>query len=88
MNFFIFIIILANIYAQPISVSGTVKDGNGQPLVGANVFIEGTTLGVATDASGKYRIRKVPKIETINYLLCTLVIERRQSLLQLLKVLM
>ena len=55
----LFAIIISKMIAEPNSVSGTVYNDNGEPLVGANVFIEGTTLGVATDASGKYRIQKV-----------------------------
>ena len=57
----LFAIIISKMFAEPISVSGTVRNENGEPLVGANVYIEGTTLGVATDALGKYRIQKVPK---------------------------
>ncbi|MBO8454856.1 MAG: TonB-dependent receptor [Bacteroidetes bacterium] len=36
--------------------SGAVKDAGGQPLAGVSVFVEGTTLGVSTDADGKYVI--------------------------------
>ena len=42
-------------------VSGSVKSDDGKPLVGANVFIEGTSLGVATDSDGNYKIKKVPQ---------------------------
>ena len=41
------------------SVSGTVL-GNEVPLIGANVFLEGTTLGSTTDSLGKYFINKIP----------------------------
>ena len=57
----LFAIIISKMIAEPISVSGIVRNENGEPLVGANIYIEGTTLGVATDALGKYRIQKVPK---------------------------
>ena len=46
--------------SQPVTISGTVKNDNGKPLVGANVFIEGTALGAATDISGYYIIERVP----------------------------
>ncbi len=51
--------------AQPAStdgrVGGTVFDHlSGDPLIGATVLIEGTTLGAATDIAGKYLIRNVP----------------------------
>ena len=42
-------------------VSGSVMSDEGKPLVGANVFIEGTSLGVATDSDGNYKINKVPQ---------------------------
>ena len=41
------------------SVSGTVM-GDEVPLFGANVFLEGTTLGTTTDSLGKYVITRVP----------------------------
>lgn len=40
-------------------LTGIVKDNNGEPLVGANVLIEGTTLGAATDFEGRYTILNV-----------------------------
>lgn len=44
-------------YAQQHSVSGTVKDQNGQPAVGVTVFEQGTDNGVTTDADGRYAIK-------------------------------
>ena len=41
------------------SLSGVVKDDKGTPLAGANVYLAGTELGSATDASGKYKIANV-----------------------------
>ena len=41
------------------SVSGTVL-GNEVPLIGANVFLEGTTLGSTTDSLGNYVINNIP----------------------------
>lgn len=42
-------------------IRGRVTDAvNGDPLVGANVLIEGTDLGAATDAGGEYLITNVP----------------------------
>ena len=39
------------------SVSGTVTDAtSGQALAGANVVLEGTSLGAAADADGSYTI--------------------------------
>lgn len=39
------------------NVSGTVKDMNGEPLVGVNVVEKGTTNGVITDLEGHFNIR-------------------------------
>lgn len=42
---------------QQIRVTGTVSDiTTGEPIVGANVIVEGTTLGVITDVNGKFTI--------------------------------
>lgn len=38
------------------SVRGKVFDSNGQPLPGANVVVEGTTIGTVTDLDGNYSI--------------------------------
>ncbi len=43
-------------WAQNVKVSGTVKDVNGEPLVGVYVLVEGTTTGDATDLDGKYTL--------------------------------
>lgn len=41
--------------AQDATITGRVADDAGEPLVGANVFIEATNLGSATDENGNYR---------------------------------
>jgi len=41
---------------QQKQVSGKVVDSKGDPLVGVNVVIKGTTIGVTTDIDGKYSI--------------------------------
>ena len=44
-----------------VQVSGTVTDADtGDSLPGANVVIEGTTMGAATDQDGRYTISGVP----------------------------
>ena len=47
-----------SVYAQT-SVSGTVKDKAGQPVIGAAVVVSGTTNGAATDLDGNYVLRNV-----------------------------
>ena len=49
------------LWAQSVTVTGTVKDaGTGEALAGANVVVEGTSMGAATDASGSFTINNVP----------------------------
>ncbi len=48
-------------YAQNGKLVGKVTDlETGEPLIGANVLIEGTTYGAATDVNGNYIILNVP----------------------------
>lgn len=46
-------------WAQKV-ITGEVKDGSGQPLVGATVIEEGTQNGVITDAEGLFSIKVLP----------------------------
>lgn len=39
-----------------VTVSGVVRDQNGEPIPGATVSVPGTNLGTATDMDGKYSI--------------------------------
>ena len=42
-------------------IAGTVKDSEtGEPLIGANVIVEGTDLGAASNENGKFHILQVP----------------------------
>ena len=43
-------------HAQQISVSGTVTDASGEPIIGATVMAEGTANGTSTDLDGNYSI--------------------------------
>ena len=47
-------------FAQNVDVTGKVTDNNGDPVIGANVIIKGTTKGVSTDVDGKYTISVSP----------------------------
>lgn len=42
------------------TIQGRVTDEFGQPLAGAQVFLEGTTLGDVAQANGEYEIKNVP----------------------------
>ncbi|HFC00014.1 MAG TPA: hypothetical protein ENJ53_04335, partial [Phaeodactylibacter sp.] len=41
-------------------IKGRVVDKTGEPLIGANVFLEGVNIGVAVDFDGNYIIKNVP----------------------------
>ncbi|MFR9603132.1 MAG: TonB-dependent receptor [Rikenellaceae bacterium] len=61
-------IFVANIFVMNLSaepLSGTIKNQNGEPLVGASIWWEGTTVGVTTDTNGGYRINKVKDFDKI-----------------------
>ena len=51
-----------NLQADEYAISGYVKDkNNGNPLIGANIFIEGTSIGVAADKNGYYEIDNIER---------------------------
>ncbi len=41
-------------------ITGKVADAEGNPLQGANIIVEGTSLGSASDGSGSFVILNVP----------------------------
>ncbi len=48
--------------AQGGAISGSVvSETDGQPILGATVIVEGTTVGTATDIDGKFTIANAPK---------------------------
>lgn len=53
------VLVLACSYAtaQEVSVSGTVRGSDGDPVAGAGVVIKGSTRGVTTNAGGGYTIQ-------------------------------
>ncbi len=53
-------------------ITGRVLDANNEPIIGANVVVEGTTIGTVTDADGNFAL-DVPdgatlKISYIGYI--------------------
>ena len=59
--FFVLVSFPPLLYAQQGGLKGTVKDAEtGEALVGANVILQGTNQGAATDTYGKFLISNIP----------------------------
>ena len=54
------LVLSLTVFAQRSTVSGTVVDEYGEPLIGATVRIEGTTVGTITDYDGQFALSDVP----------------------------
>lgn len=63
-----FLAVATMAYAQQ-RVTGTVTDANGEPVIGATVIVEGTTVGTTTDANGQFAINAAKDATlTVSYL--------------------
>lgn len=52
----------------PVKITGTVKDTNGEPLIGATVAIPGSSTGAVTDIDGNFTLTVDPDKElTVSY---------------------
>lgn len=47
---------LESVQQNTVKVTGTVKDANGEPIIGANVMVVGTATGVITDIDGNFSL--------------------------------
>ncbi|MCM1067332.1 MAG: TonB-dependent receptor [Muribaculaceae bacterium] len=57
--------------SQTTSVTGTVTDSQGEPLIGASVVLKGSNKGVTTDIDGNFTIQAAPgQTLTISYVGC------------------
>ena len=54
--FLLGLILPLHTFAQQITVNGTVQDTQGEPVIGANVVVKGTTNGTITDLDGNFRL--------------------------------
>lgn len=79
------------IFAQggQIAITGTVKDAAGLSIIGANVSVEGTTIGTITDIDGNFKL-EVPsngklKVSYIGYQTQVINIDKRPSFSIILK---
>jgi len=59
------LVCMASASAQNATVSGMVTGANGEPVIGANVVVEGTTQGASTDITGHYTLSNVPSDATL-----------------------
>ena len=53
-------------YAQK-TVTGTVKDATGEPMIGVSVVVDGTSIGGVTDLDGNFTIQKVPNSGVLKF---------------------
>ena len=53
-------------FAQGRSVEGVITDASGEPMIGVNVLVKGTTNGAVTDMDGKFVIHKVKSSDMLS----------------------
>ena len=74
---------------QAKTVTGTVTDVSGEPIIGANIRIKGTTTGTITDIDGNFSIEAKPQsvieVSYIGYLTQETAINNQKSIRFLLK---
>ena len=49
-----------SLFAQNLTLRGTVADVTGDPLIGATVQVQGSTIGTVTDVNGNFTLLNVP----------------------------
>ena len=59
--FIVGLFLSVNTFAQQIVVKGIVKDTTGEPIIGANVIVKGTTNGTITDFDGNFLVSIRPR---------------------------
>ena len=60
----LFVLCTTVVFAQQKTIKGIVVDATGEPLIGVNVSVKGTTIGIITDIDGKYTL-EVPTNATL-----------------------
>jgi len=51
------LVLTGSLALQAQTVTGNVKDSKGEPVIGAFVLVQGTTVGTSTDVDGNYSIK-------------------------------
>ncbi len=54
-----------NTMLQPRTITGTIVDSGGEPLIGVTISVKGTSVGTITDAAGNYSLSDVPEDATL-----------------------
>ena len=54
-----------NLYAQNKTITGSIKDQTGEPMIGVNVLVKGTLNGSITNIDGFYTLQNVDKNATL-----------------------
>lgn len=55
--FFLFMLPVMAFAADPVTVTGTVTDNNGEPLIGVSVIVVGTPQGMSTNIDGEFSVK-------------------------------
>lgn len=75
---------IAAVQQQTVSITGTIVDASGEPLVGVNIVEVGTTNGVISDFDGKFALNVKPnatlKISYIGYVTQTIAVKGQKNL--------
>lgn len=74
----------ANAFAQQKTITGTVSDATGLPVIGASVLVKGTSTGAVTDVDGKYSLRiqegATLEVSCIGYITKTIIVGESQTI--------
>lgn len=54
-----------HVFAQNVTVKGTVTDTGGEPLIGVTVQVLGTSIGTVTDINGGFELPNIPSNATL-----------------------
>lgn len=81
---FALLLFTGTLWAQNIKVSGVVIDNQGQPVIGANILVQGTRTGTSADLDGKFVINvpgnAILEISAIGYEKQVIQVKNRTSL--------
>lgn len=68
LNFILILLLSTTVFAQAQrTINGTISDQKGDPLIGVNVLIQGTSLGTVSDENGVYRIDVRPEHRVLQF---------------------